>query len=172
VDSAGPGKLDRRAPSGSQPAFGEGIVAMVPALEYIHTIKGRLRIKVRELKRSPAQARQVEALFQSVEGIQEVRANPITGNVLFLHDPERIAAREILALLIAAGYLRMRGDEEPARADTAGAFAVTFAKLVCWLLVRAWQGFNLRQSLIERLIEAVARFLIQLALGRLATALA
>jgi hypothetical protein len=145
---------------------------MMPVFEYVHAIDGRLRIKVPEVKRSPAFARRVEELFRGVEGIAEVRANPITGNVLFLHDPARVAARHILATLIAAGYMGMGIDGRSARPETFGEVAATVAELVCWVLLRAWKGFNPGQDVVERLVEAAARFLLKLVLGRAAVALA
>src|SRR5215467_7068886 len=85
----------------------EGIGAMMPVIEYIHAIHGRIRVKVPEVKRSLKFAQRIEGWLGSFEGIHEVRANPVTGNVLILHDPDRIAAREILGALIAAGYMDM-----------------------------------------------------------------
>jgi hypothetical protein len=145
---------------------------MMPVIEYVHAIEGRLRIKVPEVKRRPAQARQIEDLFHAVEGIREVRANPITGNVLFLHDPGRIAARQILGALIAAGYMGMGIDAGGARPEGAGEVVASIAEVITWVLLRAWKGLNPGQDAIERLVEAAAQFLIKLVLGRAAAALA
>jgi hypothetical protein len=145
---------------------------MMPVIEYVHAIDGRLRIKVPEVKRSAARAQQIEDLFRGLEGIREVRANPITGNVLFLHDPGRIAAREIMGALISAGYLGMGIDSGRARAEGPGEVVATIAELVTWCLLRAFSGFNPGQEVIERLVEAAARFLMKLVLGRTAAALA
>jgi hypothetical protein len=156
---------------GSGPVSGEGFSAMMPVFEYVHAIDGRLRIKVPEVKRSVEFARRVEELFRSVEGIREVRANPITGNVLFLHAPDRIAAREILGTLIAAGYMGMGIDGGRSRPGTAREVAATVAELVCWALLHAWRGFNPGQEIVERLVEVAARFVLRLVLGRVAAAL-
>jgi hypothetical protein len=138
----------------------------VPVFEYVHIIEGRIRIKVPEVKRSVAFARRVEAMFREVPGIEEVRANPITGNVLFLHDPDRIAAREILAALIAAGYMGMGIDSRGARSETAGDLAATMVEQVCWGLVQALSRFTGGQVWMEWIIEAGARFLLKLVFGR------
>jgi Heavy metal associated domain 2 len=148
------------------------IAAMMPVIEYLHVTEGRLRIKVPEVKRSPARARQIEGLFRKVEGIHEVRANPITGNVLFLHDPERIAVREILGALIAAGYMGMGIDAKREGPEGVGEVAAMIAELLTWVLLQAWRGFNPGQDVIERLVGAAAQFLIKLVLGRATAAFA
>jgi hypothetical protein len=145
---------------------------MMPVIEYVHAIEGRLRIKVPEVKRSPSRARQIEERFRALEGVHVVRANPTTGNVLFLHDPGRIAAREILGALIAAGYLGMGVDGSEARPEGVRDFAAAMAELLTWVLLRAWKGFKPGQDVIERLVGAAFRFLIHLVLGRAAAALA
>jgi hypothetical protein len=151
---------------------GRGCDAMVPAFEYVHAIDGRLRIKVPEVRRSPTFARRVEDLFRSVEGIREVRANPITGNVLFLHDPGTIHAREIMAGLIAAGYMGMGIDGGKSAAGDVAELATTIAEWVCWALLRAFRGFDPGQHVVEWLIQAGARLLLRLLAGRTAPALA
>ncbi len=145
---------------------------MMPVIKYIHAIEGRLRIKVPEVKHSPVRAREIEDLFRAVDGIHEVRANPSTGNVLLLHDPRRIAARQILGALIAAGYMGMGIDGRRSRPEGAGELAATIAELLTWVVLRAWRGLNPGHDLIERLVEATAQFLIELVLGRAAAAFA
>ena len=147
---------------------------MIPVFEYVHVLEGRLRVKVPEVKRSEAFARAVEELFRSVEGVHEVRANPLTGNVLFLHDPERIPVREILAGLVAAGYMGMgiAGGETPARPEAIGEVAATIAELVAWGLSRALGHFTTGPGWLEQLVQAATRFLVKLVFGQVASALA
>src|SRR5205823_14662079 len=135
---------------------------------YIHAIDGRLRVKVPEVKRSPAYARQLESWFRSFEGIQEVRANPITGNVLFLHDPEQLPAREILGALVAAGYMGMGIDagRAPARPEELGELAATIAEWVCWGLSRAGCNFRPGAGWLGGRFEAATRVLVKLCCGR------
>lgn len=141
-----------------------------PIFEYVHSLHGRLRIKVPEVRRSAVHAERVEELFRGLDGIHEVRANPITGNVLFLHDPERIAAREIMGALVARGYMGM-GAAGPSRTDPpALELATAIAETVIKLLVRALPGGSIEQDLLGRLLETVARFLVRFTVGRLAPA--
>lgn len=143
---------------------------MLPVIEYVHAIDGRLRIKVPELKRSPARARQFEDRFAGLEGIHEVRANPVTGNVLFLYDPERILDREIVGALISAGYLGMGIDGDGRQDGDHGAVALVVARVVTWFLLRGYGGLQPGQEVIERLLEAAARFVLNLFFGRTALA--
>ncbi|HZW30230.1 MAG TPA: hypothetical protein VFF52_05940 [Isosphaeraceae bacterium] len=147
---------------------------MIPIFEYVHVLEGRLRVKVPEVKRSRAFARAVEDLFGSVEGIHEVRANPLTGNVLFLHDPELVPVRAILAGLVAAGYMGMgiAAGETPARPEAIGELAATIAELVAWGLARALGRFAPGAGWLEQLVEAATRFLVRLVFGQVAAVFA
>jgi cation transport ATPase len=72
---------------------------------YLHALDGRLRIKITAVKGSTQQAQEIEQQFQACEGITEVTANPVTGNVLILYDSQRISQEAILDLLRRQGYL-------------------------------------------------------------------
>jgi hypothetical protein len=62
-------------------------------VELLHAIPGRLRLRVPEIKGSPARAREVE---QQVAGlkmmVRRVEANPVTGSILLVYDPDDSAA--------------------------------------------------------------------------------
>ncbi len=72
---------------------------------YLHSIEGRLRIKVPGVKRSPATAALIERQLGQQEAIREVRANPITGNVLVLYEPGGTGPTQIIEELHSRGYL-------------------------------------------------------------------
>jgi hypothetical protein len=74
--------------------------------DYLHALDGRMRIKITEVKGSPAAAEEVTRYMLSSPGIDEVNANPITGNVLILYNNNQISQRGILKLLLDAGYLK------------------------------------------------------------------
>lgn len=73
---------------------------------YVHTIEGRLRIKVPEVKGSSRRARDIECQFRMLTPIEYVSANPVTGNVLFLYDAGSTSDAEIVDAVHAVGYLR------------------------------------------------------------------
>ena len=152
----------------------EGIGAMMPVLEYIHAIHGRMRVKVPEVKRSKRFARRIEGWLGSFDGIREVRANPVTGNVLILHDPDRIPAREILGALIAAGYMGMgiATADGPAAEETAVALATQMAELLCYQLIRVLAGFTPGPGWFQQLVEATARFVLRWVFGKATVAMA
>lgn len=77
-----------------------------PRLEYVHALHGRLRLRVPEIKRSPDIARRVESLLLGLTGIEGARANPNTGNVLVLFDPDQADQERIILTLHEGGYLR------------------------------------------------------------------
>ncbi len=74
--------------------------------DYLHALNGRMRIKITEVKGSPAAAEEVTRYLLSCHGIDEVNANPITGNVLILYNANKISQEGILDLLQDASYLK------------------------------------------------------------------
>ena len=74
--------------------------------DYLHALDGRMRIKISLVKGSPATAEEVTRYLLSSHGIDDVNANPITGNVLILYNARQISQDQILSLLQDAGYLK------------------------------------------------------------------
>jgi hypothetical protein len=70
----------------------------VVASTYIHALEGRLRIKLPKIKRAAIKAREVERHLQQLTGVEEVSANPTTGNVLILYNPRVNDQRELFFL--------------------------------------------------------------------------
>ena len=108
---------------------------------YVHALEGRLRIKIPEVKGAPYQAREVERHLQLMTGLEEVSANPITGNVLIIYDPSLLREDQIISTLQEFGYL----EEASSRSKGDG--------------------------MVEKLTTVVASSLMEVALTRLVTAL-
>jgi hypothetical protein len=72
---------------------------------YLHVLDGRIRVKISEVKRSPRHAEAIERRFRDVEGIDQVVANPMTGNVLIVYNSDRIEQRRVFDLLMDCGWL-------------------------------------------------------------------
>lgn len=141
-----------------------------PVFEYVHCLDGRLRIKVPEVRRSPVHAERVEAMFRGRHGVRAVSANPMTGNVLFMHDPDQIAAREIMAALIAAGYMGMGAAGAAPGEGNGVVLIVAIIDGLIDLVVRALPGGTIEREVLSRLVEVVARWLGRITAKRLAPA--
>jgi hypothetical protein len=70
---------------------------------------GRIRIHIADLRGDPARGAVLAASLTSLRGVQAVRANDLTGNVLVHYDPNRIHGKEILNAVAAAKPI----DREP-----------------------------------------------------------
>jgi copper chaperone CopZ len=116
---------------------------------YFHALKGRLRIKVAELKGLSRKALEVEGQLRKIDGINHVRANPTTGNVLVLYDPAKIEQYEVLGALQRLGYLRENGGIETAARSQS----------------RAYEGLG------EAMAETLVRATMELAVQRLVSVL-
>jgi hypothetical protein len=108
---------------------------------YLHALDGRMRINVPLVKGAPHKAAEIEDQLAALCSIDQVAANPVTGNVLIIFDPGRTSVAEIVDALWATGYLR------PAPAALPPSLPVDLAGL----LVRATTELAL-QKLIMALI--------------------
>ncbi len=72
---------------------------------YLHVLEGRVRIKIPEIKGRPQRALALERYLQQGEGIDEVTANPHTGNVLILFNSTVLRHHDIIVLIQQGGYL-------------------------------------------------------------------
>jgi Heavy metal associated domain 2 len=79
---------------------------------YLHVLDGRLRIKLPQVKGAPPRALAVEQLLGGLEGVTDVTANPLTGNVLVLFTSTVIGQHDIIAALQQTGYLRDTHTQE------------------------------------------------------------
>jgi len=64
-----------------------------------------LRIKLSQVKGAPQRVLAVEQLLLGLDGVTDVTANPITGNVLVLFTAAVIGQRDITTALQKTGYL-------------------------------------------------------------------
>lgn len=70
------------------------------ASSYIHSVEGRLRIKVPAIRGSGVNAATIKGALEQLSGIRFVKANPTTGNILVLFDPHALTQQEIIDRLI------------------------------------------------------------------------
>ena len=72
----------------------------------VHALTGRLRIKLPELKGNPVRAQEIENQFILMTGMQEVSANPVTGSLLCIYDPNLLKQEDLFALIKEWGSFR------------------------------------------------------------------
>ncbi|SPF46243.1 conserved hypothetical protein [Syntrophobacter sp. SbD1] len=97
---------------------------------YFHAIDGRMRLAIPGVKGSWVKAQELKDRIIHYQGINDVRPNPTTGNVLIVYDPQRISQFDLLKILYESGYLQdgrsiaegFRTASED-RSDWAGALA-------------------------------------------------
>jgi hypothetical protein len=75
---------------------------------YFHAIDGRMRIHIAGVKGFPVKALEISDRLGCFNGINNVNANPVTGNVLITYDSSRISQWDILGGLREMGYLGER----------------------------------------------------------------
>lgn len=115
---------------------------------YLHALDGRIRIKLAGVKGSPATASLVEERLGRSGGVVDVKANPITGNVLIIYDPARVKQATLMEELRPFGVAR---SDSGSRAT-------------------ARSGHD-RPSAAQRLAETVMSTVLETAMHHLVTAL-
>jgi hypothetical protein len=129
--------------------LGKGGLRVTVSAPYIHALDGRLRIKLVEVKGSPTRALEIESRLREYPGIHQVSANPVTGNVLILYDPIRLAQHEVLDTLRSLGLLKEHGHAERVNDDGSG--TPQLGKLLANTLARTTMELAV-QGLIRALI--------------------
>ncbi|WP_370516929.1 HMA2 domain-containing protein, partial [Streptomyces acidiscabies] len=84
------------------------------AMSPTSVVPGRQRWRVDGLLGNPALARLLELTLAKAEGIEDVRANPVTGSVLVRHD--RGLAPRAVARIVTGAVLPVAQHTEPLRA--------------------------------------------------------
>lgn len=74
-------------------------------MHYIHDTPGRLRIKIRALKKNDDAARGFKGFLEELDGIRSVCVNLTTGSVTIHYDHQTFDARAILQALQRQGLL-------------------------------------------------------------------
>lgn len=72
---------------------------------YYHATPGRVRVRVSGIKERRDVARSLEVLLLSQPGISQVRANPVTGNVLVRFDCRAMSHTDVLKGLADLGHV-------------------------------------------------------------------
>lgn len=72
---------------------------------YYHATRGRLRVRVTNLKNRKENARSLEVLMMSEPGVTHVRANHVTGNVLVFFEEQTTYHGAVLQSLATLGHL-------------------------------------------------------------------
>lgn len=116
---------------------------------YIHALEGRLRIRIPRVKGAAGEAQEVERHLRQFTGVENVSANPVTGNVLILYNPRLIEQGRIFSFLREKGYLT---QPHPGGA-------------------RANNPASAHQGPVEKVTATVAATLMEVALSRLVGAL-
>lgn len=71
----------------------------------VHSVPGRVRVKIPALRSKANGQEEMAGLFSTLEGIEAITVNPVTGSLVVNYDPGRLDSRKILKLLRGKGYL-------------------------------------------------------------------
>ena len=113
---------------------------------YMHSVPGRLRIKIPAIKGHPEKAETVLALLKDLDGILSIRANTVTGSIVIRYEPGRSLREQITSLLTESGLFdktRTFGLEH-AVYESSSKVGQALSKAFCgWAVGRALEGTSL-----------------------------
>ncbi len=113
---------------------------------YMHSIPGRLRLKIPAIRRNPEEAKAIQALLKGLEGMESIRANTITGSLVVKYEPGRSLKERILAILKENGYFdETRAiDMDHFLIENTSKAGRALSKAFCgWAMGRALEGTSL-----------------------------
>lgn len=110
---------------------------------YVHSIPGRLRVKIPSLKGHAEKAISIQNLLKAIDGVESIRANTITGSVVVKYEAVSTSDDEILSVLEENGCF----DEtrafsmDHAVSDVSSKAGKAISKAFCgWAVGRALEG--------------------------------
>jgi len=113
---------------------------------YVHKVPGRLRVKMPTIKKDLERGEQVEALLNSLHGVESVALNGVTGSVVVHYDPDLLGARDILDRLKEHDYFdesqAMTSDDYVQNAFSRAGGAVGRV-LFGWAVGKVFEGTSL-----------------------------
>ena len=113
---------------------------------YMHSVPGRLRMKIPAIKGHPEKAKTVEALLKDLDGILSMRANTVTGSIVVKYEPGRSLSDRIPSLLTENGLFdktRTFGMDH-AVYESGSKAGQALSKAFCgWAVGRALEGTSL-----------------------------
>src|SRR5919202_5828646 len=71
---------------------------MPPAIQIVHFLPGRVRVKLSRLKGNASLAGEVERTLTALQGIRHVETSTTTGSVLVLYEPHLLASLDLEAV--------------------------------------------------------------------------
>ncbi|MEW5802892.1 MAG: HMA2 domain-containing protein [bacterium] len=122
---------------------------------YFHSLNGRLRIKITQVKGSTVKASELERCLLKLDRVEHVKANPTTGNVLVLYDYKRISQAKIIDALKTLGYLKESENTQDVPAESAISVHRVLAEELGKKLVE-----NLAQVMVKAAFQSLISALI------------
>ncbi len=87
---------------------------------YLHETPGRLRIKIPGLRGDSETVNAIRDDLMRRRGVQDVQANPVTGSITVIHDPDDVKAHNVLEWFREQGAIEEGWDgRRPQMADPA-----------------------------------------------------
>lgn len=89
---------------------------VAPAIQMVHALPGRVRVKLPRLKGNAILAREIERMPTPLEGMHRVETSTTTGSVLVLYEPRLLATLDteaVGALRALADMLGLSSEDVP-----------------------------------------------------------
>ncbi len=112
----------------------------------MHSVPGRLRVKIPTIKRHPEKAIAIRALLEDLEGMESIRANTVTGSIVLKYEPGRSLRERILSILQENGFFDVSGavNRDDSVFESTSKTGRALTKALCgWAVGHALEGTGL-----------------------------
>jgi hypothetical protein len=123
-------------------------------MHYIHSVPGRLRIKIPLLKRNAFELGKIQVALRETRGVNRIRVDQLTGSVIIHYNPGLVQLKALLEFMRKRGFIE--DTRETRKSSASQEFFTTFVQEVGRsLLSSTLQGSGL--SLLAILISSAAK---------------
>jgi hypothetical protein len=113
---------------------------------FVHSVSGRLRVKIPGLRNRPQAGNFIVSLFSDMKGIYRIFNNTVTGSVVINYDPELVQESQILELLKENNFIAesdLRADHKHVGQNASRAGVALGKAIVGWTVGRALENSGL-----------------------------
>jgi hypothetical protein len=104
---------------------------------YVHSVPGRLRVKIPSIKGRPLLADMVQDVLEGLQGLENLEIKAVTGSVKVNYDPNALTCDDILTCLEKTGFFDRHAAQLTENATSKGSHQVSLAigkALFSWIV--------------------------------------
>lgn len=119
--------------------------------QYIHSVPGRLRIKIALIKKNEEIALHTRKFIRQIRGVKSVATNTVTGSITILYNTKTVKSNTILDILKESNFISNQ-KTTPQVDKTLSRFVEFAGKFLLGLAIEKTFGYNFLSFVITSII--------------------